>query len=85
MKATTFRWQMPGMPGSGEGKSSFPKRAVEGSAASARRLTLMERLDRWLWGQEVREREAYLAQSKDIHELEDRIRHLERSDAGRFC
>ena len=31
----------------------------------------------------MRETEAWLAQSKDIHELETRIRHLERNRDGR--
>lgn len=39
-------------------------------------------LDRWLWKQRMRETEAWLAESKDVHELEARIRHLERSRDG---
>jgi len=39
---------------------------------------IFERLDRWLWRQEMKEREAWLAQSKDIAELEQRMRMLER-------
>jgi hypothetical protein len=37
-----------------------------------------ERLDRWFWRQEMKEREAWLAESKDIFELEQRMRMLER-------
>ena len=48
------------------------------------KVSLMERFDRWLWQQHVREREAYLAESKDIFELEERIRRLERSIGGRY-
>jgi hypothetical protein len=44
----------------------------------------MDRLDRWLWRQEAREREAYLAGSKDVYELEERIRRMERSVGGRY-
>ena len=35
-------------------------------------------LERWMYQQQVREREAYLGKSRDIFELEQRIRHLER-------
>jgi hypothetical protein len=51
---------------------------------SAKRLTLLQRFDRWLWQQQVREREAYLAQSQDIFELEARIRSLERAVGSRY-
>ena len=39
---------------------------------------LVNRLDNWLYRQQVKQREAYLAESQDIFELEARIRHLER-------
>jgi hypothetical protein len=42
------------------------------------RRGLLERLDDWLWKHEQREREAYLAASTDIYDLEARIRDLER-------
>lgn len=35
-------------------------------------------LDNWFHAQGMKEREAYLAQSRDVFELENRIRHLER-------
>jgi hypothetical protein len=38
----------------------------------------LDRLDRWFWEREPRAREAYLATSTDIYELEVRIRNLER-------
>jgi hypothetical protein len=44
----------------------------------ARSRGLFESLDHWLWKQQIRETEAYLAQSKDVFELEERIRRLER-------
>ena len=37
-----------------------------------------ERLDRWFWSQEMKEREAWLAESKDIFELEARMKMLDR-------
>jgi Protein of unknown function (DUF3563) len=36
------------------------------------------RIDDWFYRQQVNAREAYLAQSTDIFDLEARIRHLER-------
>jgi hypothetical protein len=35
-------------------------------------------LDHWLWKQQHRETEAWLAQSRDVYELEARMRELER-------
>jgi hypothetical protein len=60
-------------------KSSSPARFN-----GVRQPTLMERFDRWLWNQHVRDREAYLADAKDIYELEERIRQLDRSVSGRY-
>ena len=40
--------------------------------------TLLERLDRWLARARQRDRERYLAQARDVFDLEDRIRTLER-------
>ena len=34
-------------------------------------------LDNWFYRQRMKEREAYLAQSQDIFELERRMRHLD--------
>ena len=39
---------------------------------------LLARLDRWLWKQEMREREAYLAGAQNVFELEERMRRLDR-------
>jgi hypothetical protein len=44
----------------------------------------LDRLDAWAWRQHQKEREAYLAQSKDIAELEARLRELERGIASRY-
>jgi hypothetical protein len=52
-------------------KPSRPKPAKPG---------LLERFDRWAARLRQRDRERYLAQSKDVFELERRIRELERSD-----
>jgi len=45
---------------------------------SAPKRGLMDRLGRWFWTRRQRNLEAYLAQSSDVHELEARIRILER-------
>ena len=41
-------------------------------------------LSDWLYRQQVKKREAYLAQSADIFELERRIRHLDRQPASAY-
>ena len=38
----------------------------------------LDRLDTWFWKQEMKSREAFLAQSTDIFDLEQRMRRLER-------
>ncbi len=49
----------------------------------ARSDDLFASLDRWLWKQHQRETEAWLARAVDVHDLEARIRHLERNRDGR--
>ena len=44
----------------------------------AGRPSWSKRLNDWFYQQQVDQREAYLAQSTDIFDLERRIRHLER-------
>lgn len=89
MKATNFRLEAPGPLGGWVGQSRSPKVPVARKPAAtesgtAPRLSLLERLDRWLWRQHVREREAFLAGSKDVYELEERIRRLERTVGSRY-
>ena len=45
-------------------------------------VSIFERVDRWFWNRHVRETEAWLAQSQDLAELEERLRRLERSASG---
>ena len=52
--------------------------AVKRIAREGRLSRLLNGLDNWLYRQQVKQREAYLGESKDIFELEARIRHLER-------
>jgi len=47
--------------------------------ASTPRGSWVTRLDAWFWKQEMKRRNAYLAQSADIFDLERRMRGLERS------
>jgi hypothetical protein len=44
---------------------------------AARSVGLLDRLDTWFWKQEVASREAFLAKSTDIVDLEQRMRWLE--------
>ena len=45
---------------------------------------LLDRLDAWFWRQEQKDREAYLAESRDIFELERRIELLDREGIARY-
>lgn len=59
--------------------------AASPAAAPRRaRVSLFERLDRWVYRQEQREREAWLSGAQDVFELEARIRQLERSVGSRY-
>jgi hypothetical protein len=44
----------------------------------------LDRIDHWFWLQQQRDRERYLAQAKDVFDLEVRIRDLERGSARGF-
>jgi hypothetical protein len=44
----------------------------------------VERLDRWFWAQQQRDIEVYLARSADVHDLEQRMRNLERGEWHRY-
>lgn len=70
MKATSFLLHDPSLT-----------RARPKQAAPMGRTGFFARLDRWFWRQTQREREAYLAGARDIYDLEERIRRLERSVA----
>lgn len=56
---------------------------ADAEARPARR-TLLDRLDHWFWKHEQREVEAHLAKSKDVYDLEARIRDLERGVICRY-
>ena len=54
-----------------------------GPAAPARRMSLLDRLDSWIWRLRQRDEERYLAQSQNVIDLERRIREIERSIVSR--
>jgi hypothetical protein len=54
------------------------KNASAPGDASTPRGSWVTRLDAWFWKQDMKRREAYLAQSADIFDLERRMRRLER-------
>ena len=62
------------------GGNKARRSTAQQAAAPSRppRLGLLDRLDGWFTRQEQRQREAYLAQAQDIHDLERRMLHLER-------
>lgn len=65
--------------------SRFWNRQLRGVDAYIERAdSLSAALDRWLWKQRTRETEAWLAQSKDVFELEARLRELERRPPTRI-
>lgn len=68
-------------PGSG----SAPRHPLAyGAPPTAPRRGLLERVENWFWRQRQGAREDYLAQSKDIFELEARMRDLERPYGARY-
>ena len=90
MKATNFLLHEPDLADAwtklAHALAFYPQpRGGEPDQASEKRKHtkpgFFERLDRWFWRQEMKEREAWLAQSKDIFELEERMRRLERLGA----
>lgn len=66
--------------------SRGPARAAKASPApdATPRIGLLDRLDRWYWHREQKAREAFLATSADVFELERRIVALERSGISRY-
>jgi hypothetical protein len=66
------------------GTAEPPRSTGTTSGALPRKIGLLERLDRWFWAQQQRDVEAYLAQSVDVHDLEQRMRNLERSAWHRY-
>ncbi len=59
---------------------AVPRVKSESTDAGSRTRSWLDRLDSWFWKQELKEREAFLAQSADIIDLERRMRWLERGN-----
>jgi hypothetical protein len=53
-----------------------PASASGGKLPAAARFRWLSALDRWFHAQQMKQRDAYLAQAQDIFELEARIRRL---------
>jgi hypothetical protein len=60
-------------------------RRLEAPAATGWLARLFERLENWAWDRQQREREAYLAQSADLYDLEYRMRQLDSDMVSRGC
>ena len=94
MKATNFLLDEPGLAGAWAKLTHAlifdPLRRESGPENQPARSTksrsggIFERIDRWFWQQQMRDREAYLAGAQDIFELERRMRRLERSVGSRY-
>jgi hypothetical protein len=87
MKATGFLWDAPGLSGAWAKLTQaliFAALRREPRATKARSAGWFDRLDGWFWRQAQRDQEAYLAGSRDIYDLEERIRRLERAHGSRF-
>ena len=55
------------------------------SPGAGKRQSLLDWLDARHFRQAQKEREAYLAQSCDVFELERRMRAMDRGTGGRYC
>ena len=87
MKATGFLWDDPGLSGAWAKLTQaliFDPLRRDAPAPKQPSVGFFDRLDGWFWRQAQRDQEAYLARSRDIYDLEQRIRRLERSSASRF-
>ncbi|MEO8741102.1 MAG: hypothetical protein ABI537_15540 [Casimicrobiaceae bacterium] len=58
--------------------------AARGGERKHAYVSLFERLDRWVYRQQQRDREVWLSGSQDMFEIEERIRYLERAVGGRY-
>lgn len=58
---------------------------VRAPSADAWLTRLFDRLENWAWDRQQQEREAYLAQSHDLHDLEYRMRQLDGDMVSRGC
>lgn len=85
MKATGFLCDDPGLSGAWAKLTQaliFDPLRREPRPRKRRPVGFFDRLDGWFWRQAQREQEAYLAGARDIYDLEQRIRRLERCNRG---
>ncbi|MDQ2916553.1 MAG: hypothetical protein M3R40_05235 [Pseudomonadota bacterium] len=57
---------------------------ADAAASAGGRMSWLDRLDAWFQRQEQKDREAYLARSRDVFELERRIELLNRNGIARY-
>jgi hypothetical protein len=74
------------LPRSGSDRSEYRDTRATQAPVEARPngRGLLERFNHWLWTLHQRDIEAYLAKATDAHDLEVRIRELERNAPGLF-
>jgi|APLow6443716910_1056828.scaffolds.fasta_scaffold265421_2 hypothetical protein len=72
-----------GLPPGGGTRTARPEAATR-AAAPAHPAGAWLRLDRWLQQRRLRDDEAFLAASYDVHDLERRMRRLEQGVGGRY-
>jgi uncharacterized protein DUF3563 len=65
-------------------RGSWPARKPAARAEAHGSRTLLDRLDAWLWRQEQKRREAYLADARDLFELERRMEAIDRGAFVRY-
>jgi hypothetical protein len=66
------------------GRPEPVRRDAAAASLAVTKPTLLDRLDAWFWRQVQNDREAYLARSRDVFELERRIDALERGTITRY-
>jgi len=64
-------------------KADEAARAGERDRSRSWLFRLFDRLEAWSWERQVRQREAYLAQSRDLADLEYRMRQLDHNMVSR--
>ena len=78
-----------GVPPLPQKRRQEPRRAASAAPQPSKRDAaptsgFLDRLDAWFWRQMQKDREAYLARSSDVFDLERRIDALERGTVTRY-
>jgi hypothetical protein len=89
--STFLAQRLAGSPARRSPSPSPSPRGRPGGAPLARKTDpatrppgLFDRIDAWLWRQEQKRREAYLAESRDLFDLERRMEALDRAAFTRY-